>query len=234
MYYASAREMARLDDLAINNGLEIRQMMELAGINIVPLFKRLGIGKKVKIVVVVGKGNKGGDGLCAARHLVNNGWKNIKVIMLSAKLSPDAKHHQQLLKKMKLAIISFNNKKSHQWIKNADILIDSLIGYNLSGAPRKDFAVAINLMNKAKGKIVAYDMPSGISATAGFCYEPCIKAWATLTLALPKKLFKLKDAKINSGKIFLGDIGIPAMLYDKIKKNSRPDFIKSNAQLIKL
>ncbi len=47
----------KLDSLAVENGLEIRQMMELAGWHMLEVFQRLGISKDRKVIVVCGKGN---------------------------------------------------------------------------------------------------------------------------------------------------------------------------------
>lgn len=222
MYYSTSKEMEKLDILAVKNGLEIRQMMELAGHHMIEVFQRLKINKNKKITIVCGTGNKGGDGLSAARHLYNYGYKKMSIILVSSKIKNDSKHHLNLLKKMKIPIYIYT-KKANALIKKSDILIDSLIGYHLDGPPRGKFEELIEVINEAKKKIISYDLPSGMSAE-GQCLGICIKAYATLTLALPKKIFKIKQGKKMSGKIFLADIGIPAFLYDKIKKNSRPKF----------
>lgn len=235
MYYATAKEMEKLDKLAVKHGLEVRQMMELAGWHILSVFDRLKIPKRLKITVVCGKGNKSGDGLSAARHLINSGY-NVGIVLLSKEISSDSAHHLRLLKKMSASVIFYPKEepKAVRKINSSDILIDALIGYNLKGAPRGLFKEVIELMNQSKKRIIAYDIPSGIDSTTGKCYVPCIKAHATLTLALPKCAFKYREAKKTSGKIFLGDIGIPKFLYDKIKINSRPQFAQSPNSLISL
>ncbi len=226
MYYGTEKQMEKIDVLAVRYGLQIRQMMEIAGWHMVGVFRLLKINKSRKIVIVIGKGNKGGDGLCAARHLINRGWKKISVVLVSRTISPDAEHHLKLLQKMSVDIILFSRakKRAMQKIALADFIIDSLIGYHLKGAPRGDFKTLIELMNAVPGKIIAYDLPSGLDATSGRCLEPTIRAYATLTLALPKLAFKTKSGREMSSKLFLGDIGIPDFLYDKIKFGSRPKF----------
>jgi len=223
MYYATAKEMERLDKLAVENGLEIRQMMELAGWHMVSLFETLRISKLSSVVVMVGKGNKGGDGLSAARHLANHGW-DVSVILLSETISADSRHHLGLLKKMRVPTMIYeNNKSKARWvIEHSTVLIDALIGYHLDGPPRGLFKEVIELMNKSGKKIIAYDLPSGIDATTGECLHPCIQARATLSLALPKRAFKVKKSTVACGKIFLADIGIPNFLYDRIHGGSRP------------
>lgn len=225
MYYATAKEMQKLDDLAVRSGLQIRQMMELAGWRIVPLLRNMGIPKGSKITIAVGKGNKGGDGLSAARHLTNNGW-SVSVILLSERVSEDARHHLNLIKKMGVPVIFYQKKKAgaRNTITRSDVLIDALIGYNLQGHPRGPFQEVIGIMNGSKKKIFAYDLPSGIDATSGECLSPCIRAHATLSLAIPKRAFKTEKAENACGRIFVADIGIPKFLYDMVHRGSRPRF----------
>lgn len=223
MYYASKGEMENLDAVAIADGLEIRQMMELAGWHMVSFFHMLDIKRIQKIVVVCGKGNKGGDGLAAARHLYNHGY-SVSVVLVSKSMKSDAKHQLRLLEKMKLPIFLYPQVQAKKEIVKANILIDALIGYHLEGKPRGAFGDIIEIMNSAKAKIISYDIPSGIDATSGKCFAPCIQAMATLTLALPKRA--LRKAKKHFGRTAIGDIGIPAFLYDKVKKGSRPSFEK--------
>jgi len=235
MHYATEKQMEKLDTLAVQHGLQIRQMMELAGWHIVEVFERLNISKRAKVVIVVGKGNKGGDGLCAARHLINHSWR-VSVVLVSKKMSEGALHQLKLLQKMKADIILYprSRVKAVKLIKKSDVIIDSLIGYHLKGAPRGFFKELIELINAVCKKVIAYDIPSGLDSTTGECLEPTIRAYTTLTLALPKQAFETRSGRKMSGKIFLGDIGIPDFLYDKIACNSRPRFNKGVNGILKL
>lgn len=218
-YFASTREMALLDKLAVEHGLEIRQMMELAGWHMLELFDRLSIKRDKKVTVVVGKGNKGGDGLCAARHLINHGF-TVSVVLLSQDLKPDPKHQLELLKKMNVKHFDYSNNPSESekvLSQGTGVIIDALIGYNLSGAPRGLFAQIIRAINRLKSTtIISYDLPTGINPTTGEIYNPSIKADATLTLGLFKKLFNIKESKQQSGEVYLADLGIPDRLYNKL------------------
>ena len=84
--------MGRLDRLAISYGLEILQMMELAGFHMISVFRKSRIPKSKKIVILVGVGNKGGDGLSSARHLYNHGWRNITIIMVRRRITKPSAH----------------------------------------------------------------------------------------------------------------------------------------------
>jgi NAD(P)H-hydrate epimerase len=228
MYYATAAEMEKLDDLAVANGLEIRQMMELAGWQMLALFRRLEITEDLPVVVVCGKGNKGGDGLAAARHLANHGWP-VRVVLLSREMSADARHQLDLLEKMRFPLHICRtelSERAKEIIETGEVLIDALIGYRLKGSPRGIFAEAVAAINASGGRIIAYDLPTGVEASTGRCLPPCVKAEATLSLALPKMAFLSEEAKEASGKIFLADIGIPAFVYHQIHPRLSSPFFR--------
>ncbi|MBI4097783.1 MAG: bifunctional ADP-dependent NAD(P)H-hydrate dehydratase/NAD(P)H-hydrate epimerase, partial [Candidatus Levybacteria bacterium] len=71
-------QMREIDRLMVEKiGISILMMMENASINIAGLARKIFSGsvKNKKIVILCGKGNNGGDGLGAARHLINFGGK---------------------------------------------------------------------------------------------------------------------------------------------------------------
>lgn len=225
MYFARGLEMERLDKLAIEHGLEIRQMMELAGWHMVSLFGLEDISTDNKITIVSGKGNKGGDGLSSARHLLNHGF-DVSVILADSDLKSDPQHHLSLLEKMDANILLYSQieEMAEEKLSESDIVIDSLLGYNIQGSPRGSYRELTRAINECGSKIISYDLPTGIHPTTGEDLEPSVNADITLTLALSKR--GLKNNKEQTGKLYLGDIGIPDFLYDKIKNNIRPEFSK--------
>lgn len=219
--------MAELDRIAVASGLEIRQMMELAGWHMIQVFHRLEINTARKVTIVVGKGNKGGDGLSAARHLFGNGWNDIQVVLTDRETSEDSQHHLNLLRRMNLPIACIHDDVGAcaRMIQEADVLIDALVGYRMKGDPRGSILVAMEMMLANEfAPIIAYDLPTGVNPDTGQRYAPYLPCAATLTLALPKNLFQTEDGLEASGRVFLADIGIPAHLYDQIAPGSRPDF----------
>ena len=99
---------------------------------------------------------------------------------------------------------------------NLDLIVDALLGFSLSGAPRGEAARLIALANEHPAPIVAVDLPSGMDATSGECFEPCIHATATLTLGLPKTGFASGNARKVTGKLVVADIGIPLEAYRRL------------------
>lgn len=60
--------------------------------------------------------------------------------------------------------------------------------------------------------------------TTGAIYEPCIRATATLTLALPKTGLLRPGARGVVGSLYLADIGVPPALYREMGLSVPPLF----------
>ena len=223
MHHSTAEEMKKIDKLAVESGLEIKQMMELAGWHMISVFDQLDLHTGNKVTILAGKGNKGGDGLAAARHLINRGFQ-VSIMLANSELKEKPQQHLSLLNEMNTKVLLYSEAKqmAEKEVCNTDIIIDSLIGYNLKGSPRENFKEIIEITNSTDSEVISYDIPTGIDATTGHCFSPCIQADVTLTLALLKKGLQENEDKV--GKLFLGDIGIPEFIYNKIKPGSKPDF----------
>jgi NAD(P)H-hydrate epimerase len=98
-------------------------------------------------------------------------------------------------------------------LKTVDLVIDAMIGYGLAGNPRGTIADWIILVNDAVRPVLALDTPSGLNTTTGIPGNPCIRATATMTLALPKIGLQKLQAQPFIGDLYLADIGVPPELY---------------------
>jgi NAD(P)H-hydrate epimerase len=96
------------------------------------------------------------------------------------------------------------------------VIIDALIGYHLRGKPRLPISDIIVTANSSQRMIVSLDLPSGLDATTGIQYSPCINATSTVTLALPKQGLMVNDAWKVVGELYLADIGIPSTVYQDL------------------
>jgi NAD(P)H-hydrate epimerase len=184
MKVLSAEEMANLDFLAIEKyGITLLQMMELAGFHLAELISRLFPVEDLRVSILAGKGNNGGGGLCAARHLTNRGAL-VKVILSQRDGLKDAVYHQlHTLKRTKLPISIYNYSE----LPESDVIIDALLGYNLRGNPKQPISDMIRAANTHGSSIISLDMPSGLNATTGDVMDPCIEANFTMTLAYTRE-----------------------------------------------
>jgi len=217
--YVTAEEMRRMDDVTIKEfHVDVLTLMENAGRATATLARQMlretTFAKHV--ACLVGGGNNGGDGMVAARHLANWG-ADVNVIVGTTKDRikdvPLAQLH--VLEKMGIPILSGDYN-----LRDYDLLIDGLIGYGLEGNPRDKVAMIIKDANASGRPILALDLPSGMNATTGEVYDPCIKATTTITLALPKTGFLTSSASRLVGDLFLADISIPRRTYESFGQRS--------------
>ncbi len=212
--YVTAEEMRKIDDIAIREfQMDIPIMMENAGTATATLAMRMLHGATVRkrIACLVGGGNNGGGGMVAARHLANWGAQVNMVLGTVENRMKDVPLRQlRILERMGVPA-----RETDRYLGENDLLIDALIGYGLEGNPRDRMATIIKDANESGIPILALDLPSGMNATTGETYDPCIKATATLTLALPKTGFLAPSTPQYVGDLYLADISVPRKIYER-------------------
>ncbi|MBN1666798.1 MAG: NAD(P)H-hydrate epimerase [Anaerolineales bacterium] len=209
--HITTQQMVEVDRLMIEEyGIQLIQMMENAGRNLAELSRRM-LGGEVRgkrIALLCGAGNNGGGGMVAARHLHNWGAEIVlKVLPGEEKLKNVPAHQFHILEKM--GILDWENID----LDSVDLVIDAMIGYGLTGDPREPIADWIQRLNDADRPVLALDTPSGLDTTTGIPGNPCVRATATMTLALPKSGLMTTQAKPFVGALYLADIGVPPELY---------------------
>jgi NAD(P)H-hydrate epimerase len=210
----TAEQMREVDRLAVEEfGLLLIQMMENAGIHLAEL--ALQRFEPQAVAVLCGPGGNGGGGLVAARHLANHGVR--VAVTLGAdrdRLGEVPRHQLSILERMR---VSIGTEPSA-----SDLILDALIGYSLHGNPRGRAAELIGWANEQEAPVCSLDVPSGLDATTGDVRDPCVRATATLTLALPKT--GLVGASGVVGELYLADISIPPGLYSGLGIEMGPLF----------
>jgi NAD(P)H-hydrate epimerase len=204
-------------------------MMENAGKNLAELARRrLGGGVVEKrILVLCGAGNNGGGGMVAARHLSNWGAEvQVELAASPEKLKDVPAHQWQILQEMGVTKNPSPELKDRlPDLEQPDLILDALIGYGLTGSPRGRTAEWIDWMNRSGSPVLALDAPSGLDTTSGLPGDPCVRATATLTLALPKTGLLTPQARPYAGDLFLADISVPPELYRRIGLVVPPLFV---------
>lgn len=213
----SAAEMREVDRIMIEDlGITLGMMMENAGRSLADL--AISEFSPTTVTVLAGKGGNGGGGLAAARHLFNRG---ISVAVCPVDQQMPGVPGQQLDIVRALGIPFDENPPP------ADLVIDALVGYSLSGPPRGRVAELIRATETAT--ILALDIPSGLDPDGGPARQPAVAAEATMTLALPK--LGLVGASA-AGALFLADISVPRFVYAAFGVDPGPLFTKNRVTRI--
>ncbi len=200
-------------------GLPTDVLMENAGKAVAEEVKQiLGTTNKQHILILIGPGNNGGDGLVAARHLHDWGAK-VSLYLLSQRPPDDP--NLMLVRERGMTCIEAtqgeNLDRLDGLLSSANAVIDALFGTGKSRPLRGIFLQALDRVSRAKKRqpslrVIALDLPSGLNADTGAVDPACLYADNTITLGFPKPgLFNSPGAE-RVGKITVADIGIPTYL----------------------
>ncbi len=208
--------MAEADRIASEElGIPLELLMENASHQIA-VAARLFLGGVAgkRIVAFAGSGNNGGDALGALRHL--SGWGAHVGVVLSGpaeRLHPLARRQHDILASLGVG---------HDAVaEDADLFIDGLLGYSVSGPPRDAVADLIRAANASRRPILAVDLPSGLHPDSGEPLGVTIRAAITVTLALPKRGLIATRSLALVGDLLLADIGIPPQAFDRLTIETR-------------
>jgi len=171
-------------------------------------------GRPLRWLVLAGKGNNGGDGIAAARHLLEMGAEaSILYAEPPERLTGDAALQRDAAARLGIPA-SVYAPGAVDW-RSFDGVIDALLGTGSRGAPREPYASLIREANASGLPIVAADIPSGLDADTGGVHEPCIRAARTVALAFMKRGLALYPGAEYAGAVSVAPIGIPARLADE-------------------
>jgi len=200
-------------------------LMENAGRNaseaIVRLFDSIS---DQNVVVVVGPGNNGGDGLVIARYLELAGAK-VRVVLASPpqRFRGDSLTNLEIIKRSGINQVCLAGAVAVQWqnaLLSATCVIDAILGTGATDAARGDSKVAIeSILGRMKidprPRVISIDVPSGFDCDRGVPCGPCVCANETLTFVASKQGFKTNGAEIYTGRIQIVDIGVPQVVRNR-------------------
>jgi hydroxyethylthiazole kinase-like uncharacterized protein yjeF len=224
MKILTATEMSEADQRSVKAGVPVSVLMEAAG-GAVAKFCLRRFAVDGVTVVLCGKGNNGGDGLVAARHLAQAN-RNVRVVLLSAAndLKGDAAKAysaaavvaKALHEKKKAANLELHEVTDEAELRAAlegvELVIDAVVGTGFKPPLRRLAAVAKELLSDIRVPVVAVDLPSGWDADSSEeKSETAYRADAVVTFVAPKMAHAF--GQMTPGKIFgpvvVASIGTP-------------------------
>lgn len=167
-----------------------------------------------RVLVLAGKGNNGGDGFVAARHLSARGVE-VGVLLLTpaTALQGDAAINCAYAQKIGLTVVELPDDETLVGsIELADVIIDAMLGTGLSGEVGGRIREVIDLLEYAEAPIVAVDIPSGVHADTGQVCGAAVEAHITTTFALAKTGLVQFPGRAHVGELRVAEIGIPPTL----------------------
>ncbi len=218
-------QMQEVDRLMVEEyQITLLQIMENAGRALALVAKKL-LEEDVldrPIVVLAGRGNNGGGGLVAARHLLN--WGAWVQVVCSYPPEGYAGAPAQQLRILQAMGAPLAWAEEGWELPPCDLLIDAIIGYGLRGDPRGPARGLIQLADSSAAPVLSLDAPSGVDSAGGQLFSPHLQAAATMTLALPKTGLLVDAARAACGDLYLADISVPPALYAHLGLDVPPIF----------
>jgi ADP-dependent NAD(P)H-hydrate dehydratase / NAD(P)H-hydrate epimerase len=156
-------------------------------------FARREFPKAKRVTVLCGRGNNGGDGMMAARLLVEAGLDVATLLLGAAEdLKGDAAHAwAELTSPMQGRVHVINapgDLVRHKSSLEADLILDAVLGTGFK-PPLKGLALAVlDWLRESRAPVLAVDLPSGWPAdeTSATIADPVFPADAVVTFTAPK------------------------------------------------
>ena len=250
MKLVNVEQMRELEKAADTSGLSYATMMENAGRAVAEVIsKRLQFDAQLPVLILVGPGNNGGDGLVAARYLAEMGYKPVLYIW-ARNVESDENFH--LTEQARIpAVWSEKDRKLdrlRKLLREAPVVVDALLG---TGASRPIEGLLANILStvsairqerqhptptaletvnripdshelsSAAPLVIAVDVPSGLNCDSGAVDAHSVAADITVTFAYPKVGQFTSPACNVVGELLVADIGISPDL----AKNYRSELI---------
>jgi NAD(P)H-hydrate epimerase len=237
MKLVTVEEMKQLEQAADAAGHTYAAMMENAGRAVAHAIQERISTKGKRMLVLVGPGNNGGDGLVAARHLCQAGAQIVCYLWQPrSKDDPNLQAIQQCNVHCIQSDSDGDGKTLRKALRNADVIIDALLGTGakrpIKGTLKKLLTLVRQVAQERRESpiadlaglvprldspvctslpspfIVAVDVPSGLDCDTGAVDPATLRADLTVTFAAAKRgQFTFPGAEMV-GELVVADIGI--------------------------
>ncbi|MFZ5774213.1 MAG: NAD(P)H-hydrate dehydratase [Thermodesulfobacteriota bacterium] len=220
---ATAEQMRRCDAMAISDwGIPGLELMEHAGRGMVAaMAEQFGELAGRKVVIFVGPGNNGGDGLVIARLLFERKARpQVVCCCPPERLQGDAAANLERVRTLELPLGVCLAEEDLAWVERmlagSDLVVDALFGVGLAREVAGLLAEVVGLINAATAPVIAVDIPSGLDSDSGRPLGVCVRADLTCACGLAKFAQVQPPGKEYVGRLVVIDIGIPQEVVEAV------------------
>jgi ADP-dependent NAD(P)H-hydrate dehydratase / NAD(P)H-hydrate epimerase len=218
----TAQQMREVDRVSTEQfGVPAIVLMENAGRSVVELMAELlSPLQRKRIAIVCGKGNNGGDGFVIARHLLMRGIRPRVVLFADpTSLNGEARINYESLVTWGLSPLLARNQA--EWaaartdLLSATVVVDAVLGMGID-RPLEGFLADVIVDLSAllpHAKVIAVDIPSGLTSDTGAMCGPAMRAHHTITFSAPKLGHIFPPNCEYVGELHVVPIGTPPTAY---------------------
>ncbi len=175
-----------------------------------------GAGEELRLLVLAGRGNNGGDGLAVAARLAQRGRMNLAVVAIKGARSDECAFRLSLAEKAGVTMLSWPDDAQavEAAFRSADIVLDALCGTGLSSPLRDTEASLAALHGACRARKIALDVPSGFREGMAEG-ESVFRADETLAIGMDKAMLHAPAFRELAGEIrVVGEDVFPKALVD--------------------
>ena len=212
MNILSPEQMMNCDKQSIKDShKKSLELMKRAATGVYHVIDKLNVPKG-NILILASSSQNGGDGFALAQILYDEGYE--PAVIFTGKeehMKPEALQYYAMCKEKKVPVLSYTaiDESVSKLLKQADIIVDAIVGINLKGELRENLTELVNEANLTDSVKIAIDIPTGLSALSGQALPTAFKADYTVAVQALKYGHLLADASQYCGKVVVHDIGVP-------------------------
>lgn len=253
MKVVSVQQMRDLEQKSDATGHSYAAMMEWAGRAVAEAIRQRKSTQGLKVLVLVGPGNNGGDGLVCARYLQEMGAR-VTLYLWKRDVSQD--RNFALAQERQIPVIwseeDVELAELGRLVGEADVLVDALLGTGVTrpigGALLRILERVRQAVDEARARrslpslcvpqapapsappcpwVVAVDIPSGVQCDTGEVDPATLPAGLTVTFGFPKVGQFRFPAAAYLGELVIADIGIPSALAAEVEVSlATPELVR--------
>jgi len=236
MRVLSVAQVRTLEEQANAAGYPYDEMVQIAGLRVASVAERLlrercGPGS---VVVLVGPGNNGADGLVVARHLATTGYR-VFVHLVRSRDAADRPWRELSRLGVPHAVGVGEEALSalRERLRGSSLVVDALLGAGSRPAVAGTVAVLLKALRqylaenanlclplewparpsceRRRPLLIAVDVPSGMDADTGHVDELTLRADVTVAIGFPKPGHLQFPGVAFVGELVVADIGLPCL-----------------------
>lgn len=203
------KQMAEAEQASIKLGVSLGELMDNAGQAFGRELLSFALQENLRnIVILVGNGNNGGDGLVCANFLTESGIIPTVVLMCGKPKTELSVNAFESLHKS-ITVINEDSCNFTDVISNADIIADCIFGTGFHGEIKADLLEHFNVIGNSDAYKIACDCPSGVNCLNGQVADGTFRCIKTITFHRSKTGLHFHPAKDYCGDVIVKNIGIP-------------------------
>ncbi|MDQ7030774.1 MAG: NAD(P)H-hydrate dehydratase [Ardenticatenia bacterium] len=237
LFVYTVEQMRALEAAADRAGHTYDTMMERAGLAVADVITTRHNTDETRVVVLVGPGHNGGDGLVASRVLANRGYQVVAFLWRR----PVDEPRSQAARQAGVSLIPLDGSEDgwrtlERALRRASVIVDALLGTGVSRPIGEPLSTLLERLRAAREQpprrtslvwaqtepqhslrprgptLVAVDLPTGLNAATGAVDPATVPADITVTFAGPKAGMLLPPGSDVIGELVVADIGIPTQV----------------------